>query len=308
MITYMPYSVLAQTTDVGVNIVGDISIEVVTTISADITLDLTTGERTPAYMTMENKSFVPVSAKITDISTTSEGAPSTFVGANDKDWDSLSKSETSTYVNFNILGSGQNVVAQDILADTEVDLGVLNSGLNIGGFACGENTPCYIPTDSNEKIFKIDARFGGNWAAGDKNFTYQITTVYAQADSYEQEEKTFTNDNIYGIGIDVVNSIDDGEVVLNDPTKDYLNLKVTVKGADKEINEFVNSSTISVMVNYKLSTYTDKLVFFGADTEIASYAMPYSIDALNDDENPHYLTIVVTIDDQAYTYIARVYV
>lgn len=182
MITYMPYSVLAQTTDVGVNIVGDISIEVVTTISADITLDLTTGERTPAYMEIVNNSIVPVSAKITDISTTSEGAPSTFVGANDKDWDSLSKGETSTYVNFNILGSGQNVVAQDILADTEVDLGTLKEMLPEGSYACDELCLQYV--GGEVKIFEISANFGNNWAAGDKNFTYQITTVYSQADSY----------------------------------------------------------------------------------------------------------------------------
>lgn len=89
MVTFLPYSALAETTNVGVNIKGETSIEVVTTISADITLDLTTGETTPTYMEIENKSLVPVNAKITNISTTSEGAPSTFVGANDKSWGEL---------------------------------------------------------------------------------------------------------------------------------------------------------------------------------------------------------------------------
>lgn len=189
--TFLPYSALAQTTDVGVNITGSVSIDVVTTISADITLDLTTGETTPTYMEIQNNSSVPVNAKITNISTTSEGAPSTFVDFMEKDWYNLSKEETSTYVNFSILGEGQNVTAQNILPNTEIDLGVLSGNVDIGGFACGEY-PCYVPTDPNQKIFEINANFGRNWDEGNKNFTYQIETVYSQADSYVDPALSYT--------------------------------------------------------------------------------------------------------------------
>ncbi len=202
--TFLPYSVLAETTNVGVNITGSVSIDVVTTISANITLDLTTGETTPTYMEIQNNSSVPVSAKITNISTTSEGAPSTFVGQHDKDWLSLSKTDTNTYVNFNILGEGQNVVdmPKDILANTELDLGTLNSSQ--AEMACSNTTGiCYDPTESDTKIFEINAKFGRNWDEGDKNFTYQITTVYSQADAYIDPTLSYTYP-------DMLNSSGDG--------------------------------------------------------------------------------------------------
>lgn len=182
--TFLPYSALAQTTDVGVSITGSLSIDVVTTISADITLDLTTLETVPTYMEIRNNSSVPVNAKITNISTTSEGAPSTFVGAADKDWNRLSKDETNTYVNFNIIGSGQNVEAQDILPNREIDLGTLNSYTD----EKDENTEskgALTETDYQYlKFYEINANFGKIWSEGDKNFEYQITTVYSIADSY----------------------------------------------------------------------------------------------------------------------------
>lgn len=200
--TFLPYSALAQTTDVGVNITGSVSIDVVTTISANITLDLTTGETTPTYMEIQNNSSVPVNAKITNISTTSEGAPSTFVGQSDKNWKNLSKEETSTYVNFNILGEGQDVSAQDILANAEIDLGTLEAAFIGGGADCGGSICEYIPTSVDKYgnangiagygLYEINANFGKNWSEGDKNFTYQITTVYSQADSYADVTSSFT--------------------------------------------------------------------------------------------------------------------
>lgn len=143
MVTFLPYSTLAATTNVGVNITGEVSIEVVTTISADITLDLTTGETTPTYMEIRNNSMVPVSAKITNISTTSEGAPSTFVKADDKEWINLSKTDTKKYVNFNIIGEGQNVSAQDILPNTEINLGTLDVKSS-SEYDCPETGLCMV--------------------------------------------------------------------------------------------------------------------------------------------------------------------
>lgn len=172
MVTFLPYSALAETTNIGVKITGETSIEVVTTISTDITVDLTTGKTTPTYMEIQNNSTVPVSAKITNIKATSEGAPSTFVKSEDVNWESLSKADTKKYVNFNILGEGQNVSSKDILPNTEIDLGTLNAQTSLGYDA---------------KTFEINANFGRNWDSGDKNFTYQIETVYTQTDEGTME-------------------------------------------------------------------------------------------------------------------------
>lgn len=201
--TFLPYSALAQTTDVGVSITGSVSIDVVTTISANITLDLTTGETTPTYMEIQNNSSVPVNAKITNISTTSEGAPSTFVGQHDKDWLSLSKTDTNTYVNFNILGEGQNVIdmPKDILPNTEVDLGTLSSYDQIGVDSIAEVYLGYAGEDV--KYYEINANFGKNWDEGDKNFTYQIETVYSQAEEYVDPTLSYTYP-------DILNSSSDG--------------------------------------------------------------------------------------------------
>lgn len=191
MASFMPYQILAETTNVGVSITGSLSIDVVTTISADITLDLTTAKTSSTYMEIKNQSNVPVNAKITNISTTSTGAPSTFVGAHEKNWNSLSKEDTSTYVNFNILGEGQNVTAQDILANTELDLGTLDKKSD-EETTCPTTGLCMIQVTSDTKIYEINANLGKNWDSGDKNFTYQIETVYSLADSYEDPTLAYT--------------------------------------------------------------------------------------------------------------------
>ena len=182
MVTFLPYSALAETTNVGVKITGSTSIEVVTTISADITVDLTTGTTTPTYMEIQNNSLVPVSAKITNISTTSEGAPSTFVKASDKEWNNLNKEDTKKYVNFNIIGEGESIIAKDILPNTEIDLGTVGAkGTTSEDFG----------RKFDIKYYEINANLGSNWDEGENNFTYQIETVYSKVDSYVDQTERF---------------------------------------------------------------------------------------------------------------------
>ena len=302
MASFLPYQALAQTSEVGVNITGSVSIDVITTISADITLDLTTGETTPTYMEIKNQSEVPVSAKITNISTTSTGAPSTFVGTYQKDWSNLSKEETRTYVNFNILGEGQSVTAQDILANTELDLGTL-AGFNGNEYYLSNRPLVHYYSDSYA-FFEISANFGKNWDSGDKNFTYQIETVYSQADEHLQKQYTLP---------EVVTS---SNVKLNRTFIDYdvnnlLNLQLDCYPDYDENN--IDLSPINVFINDTLSSYSG-IHFAGAEVGsdgnpiVTSVYAGYSMPTLESsaEGTTHYLNIKVVIDDQTYAFIEKV--
>lgn len=322
--TFLPYSALAQTTDVGVNITGSVSIDVVTTISANITLDLTTGETTPTYMEIKNESEVPVNAKITNISTTSEGAPSTFVGVWDKNWGNLSKEETSTYVNFNILGEGQNVQPKDILSNTEIDLGTFSGNYGIGGDvpASGARIEHY----NGINVFEINANFGRNWDEGDKNFTYQITTVYSVADEYVGVGSTFTypteisgitymelvfyEENHPAIGSEIKSS--GHQLVLNL----YSNLQKSERDkiASQNYTVTVNGQALtkSVLSDYLIEN--GGYLQLGGDLEYgSSIGIPYILNELEgtSEGKTHYLKTVVTINGDSqysYTFIEKVIV
>lgn len=328
MITFLPYSALAETTVVGVKVTGSASIEVVTTISADITVDLTTGKTTPTYMEIQNNSLVPVNAKITNISTTSEGAPTSFVKASDKEWNNLSKEDTKKYVNFNILGEGQDVKAQDILPDTEIDLGTLPSAIQGFGGETGFQTLVEVNGAVNNDtwayltIFELNANLGKNWDEGDKSFTYQIETVYSKADSNPINDTSLStmegNENI-GISFLLFNEPKDF-----DSSKDYFGLSLTTS---KESDEFYNQLTpnkFNIYVNGERAnqvTFTkDDLI--GVDYShdgktLTNYLIPFTISNLEESSEgkTHYLTINVQHlicsgsscqEDTTFTFIKKV--
>lgn len=163
--TFMPYSALAENTSTVTT--DNTTIEVETTISTNIKVDLTTGKVTPADMTLKNNSSVAVDVKITNIapSSTTTG-PNTFVGANDKNWKKLTYEETKKYLNFNIKPKGTTETPKDILANTNLDLGTLYKKDN---------------TDST-KTYEVSANFGTVWDAGEHLLMYQITLVFSQSD------------------------------------------------------------------------------------------------------------------------------
>lgn len=332
MVTFLPYSALAETTNVGVKITGSASIEVVTTISADITVDLTTGTTTPTYMEIQNNSLVPVSAKITNITTTSEGAPSTFVKASDKVWNNLSKADTKKYVNFNIIGEGQDVEAKDILPNTEIDLGTLKASI----YGCGAeagisinqmNYSCNNGYAAYYNYYELNANLGSNWDEGEKNFTYQIETVYSKADSdvsnnvsiatmegvsdldpyFEYPQNMISNENAK----DFVNKLG-----LTDSSKLYFSLIFTTNKESQEFDNQVISNNIDVVVNdiYANRIKNDDLLGMGADSGAgtASFAMLFSIPKLeaSSEGTTHYLKVNVTISKDAtsttFTFIKKV--
>lgn len=332
MVTFLPYSALAETTNVGVKITGETSIEVVTTISTDITLDLTTGNTTPTYMEIQNNSLVPVSAKITNISTTSEGAPSTFVGVDDKDWMNLSKTETKKYVNFNILGEGQDISAQDILPNTEIDLGTLKAAV----IGYGADAPIGVLEDDTKvieingeyytaycKFYEINANFGRNWDSGDKNFTYQIETVYSQADKYVENEYSMPTSMTGVENIDI-------NFVTYESTNETTNFALTLESSkltDEMTTQFTNKrffitvNEISANQEYIVSE-SNPIECIGADVGPTSpnalygYVIEFSIPVLESSQSgtTHYLKITVEPLDNSnqsearFTFIKKVIV
>lgn len=315
MVTFLPYSALAETTNVGVNITGETSIEVVTTISADITLDLTTGKTTPTYMEIQNNSMVPVSAKITNISTSSEGAPSTFVGASDKDWASLNKSDTKKYVNFNILKEGQNVSAQDILPNTEIDLGTINLSENSIS-TVGDIQPNRQYLLSNVKFYEINANFGRNWDSEDKNFTYQIETVYSQADEYVETEYSMPTSMIGVKNLDI-NFVPDAS---NNEKTSFRLLLNSSKSTDEMTTQFTNKRfhiiINGIFANQEYIVSESNPIECIGDVSstnqetLMSYFIEFSIPALESSEEgtTHYLKITVDPLDSntSFTFIKKV--
>lgn len=326
MVTFLPYSALAETTNVGVNITGETSIEVVTTISADITLDLTTGKTTPTYMEIQNNSMVPVSAKITNISTSSEGAPSTFVGASDKDWASLNKSDTKKYVNFNILKEGQNVSAQDILPNTEIELGKVKAAAILG---VGADSPIGVLEDDTKiiekngeyytayrKFYEINANFGYNWESGDKNFTYQIETVYSQADEYVETEYSMPTSMIGVKNLDI-NFVPDAS---NNEKTSFRLLLNSSKSTDEMTTQFTNKRfhiiINGIFANQEYIVSESNPIECIGDVSstnqetLMSYFIEFSIPALESSEEgtTHYLKITVDPLDSntSFTFIKKV--
>ena len=298
--TFLPYSALAETTNVGVNITGSVSIDVVTTISTNITLDLTTGETTPTYMEIKNNSLVPVNVSITDISA-SQGAPNQFVKQTDKDWNNLNRDDTEYYVNFNILGEGQNVKPKDILANTEVDLGVISEKIGYGATEDDETDIFVESILPHLMVYEINANFGKNWSSGDKNFTYQITTVYSQAEEYAESGCTMPS---------TLSSVDNMYLIFNKDI-DKTIMRVVFNTTENQVFENqIENANIGVMVNNISATKYGDVEFVGTDMINTSYAMPFSISKLESspEGTVHYLNVKVMIDNETYSFNEKVIV
>ena len=304
MVTFLPYSALAETTNVGVKITGSASIDVVTTISADITVDLTTGTTTPTYMEIQNNSLVPVSAKITNITTTSEGAPSTFVKASDKVWNNLSKADTKKYVNFNIIGEGQDVEAKDILPNTEVDLGTLKASI----YGCGAeagisinqmNYSCNNGYAAYYNYYELNANLGSNWDEGEKNFTYQIETIYSKANSDTETKYNMPSSLSYAddVSISYVHGMISGSEY-NDSTKTYIHFSFyTNTNNMASFENQINNKEFYFSVNNNSAHQLDGTVpSVDIESESAVYDVLFTIPALETttESKVHYLTINVS--------------
>lgn len=108
-------------------------------------------------------------------------------------------------------------VPTDILPNNEVDLGTLASYDQIGVDSIAGVYLGYAGEDV--KHYEINANFGKNWDEGDKNFIYQIETVYSQADSYVDPTLSYTYPDISNSSSDTYDKIDSINVV--DLTNDF---------------------------------------------------------------------------------------
>lgn len=207
LLTSMPFGVLAAGVPVEVNINGVASIEYVATINAPIDINLNESNKGLGYILVNNNSDVYLKVKVSDIVATTEDAPSNFVAADSKDWNSLSAEDTKKYIAFEIAGSkytieNKNTSKTDVYqkkgtlysAGTEnyqgVDLGVLSSDSCEDCGTKADGSVSYTGAMlADQKIYTLEATVGYKWEKNTK-LSYNVIIL---TESFGSKKETYVN-------------------------------------------------------------------------------------------------------------------
>ncbi len=207
LLTSMPFGVLAAGVPVEVNINGVVSIEYIATIDAPIDINLNESNKGLGYILVNNNSDVYLKVKVSDIVATTEDAPSNFVAADSKDWNSLSAEDTKKYIAFEIAGSkytieNKNTSKTDVYqkkgtlypAGTEnyqgVDLGVLSSDSCEDCGTKADGSVSYTGAMlADQKIYTLEATVGYKWEKNTK-LSYNVIIL---TESFGSKKETYVN-------------------------------------------------------------------------------------------------------------------
>lgn len=206
-------NVYAADTTLGVEITGETVLDVVTTIKANVKVNLTDTTTSSAYLNIVNNGNVPVQAKITNISSLTEGAPSNFINADENNsMKNAGINDTTSKIGFQITNYRANFIDQNIQPDTEIDLGVINAGGFGKGATTGEPITLsngdvidnfdYLYSDNGSEgrsIFEIIPYVGYAWPSSNQNFQYAITVVFSLSETTSESGSYFNKDAFPGI-------------------------------------------------------------------------------------------------------------
>lgn len=227
-ICIFPMDIFALQQDVSIKVKGSVSIQAVTTISSDITIDMEERSTSDAYIELQNKSTIPLNVKITDIESLSAGAPSDFVDT-DTFLGDAGVEDTQSKIGFAISKNEDINDKVAILPDTEIDLGVVSRAPYYQGEGGPEeftknldnNGPItysvyepyykdYVMQESTtgkvfesysmgREIYRLDVNNGYAWTNPDTSFYYGITMVVSPA------QTSYDRNPVPELGIDGIN-------------------------------------------------------------------------------------------------------
>lgn len=312
LLTSMPFGVLAAGVPVEVNINGVASIEYVATINAPIDININESNKGLGYILVNNNSNVYLKAKVSDIVATSEDAPSNFVAADAKDWNSLSAEDTKKYIAFEIAGSkytieNKNTSKTDVYqkkgtlypAGTEnyqgVDLGVLSSDSCEDCGTAADGSVSYAEGMlADQKIYTLEATVGYKWEKNTK-LSYNVIIL---TESLGSKKETYVN-------------YDADATTLNGH---YLNFKLkNVGNASISLNKTGETANPKFDGDLYIATDgTDNILRYseGKTTLVEAPESEYTITYLWRHEiggqNMNAAFKIVDIDDDVYMYVSSI--
>ena len=189
--------VMAEDPTVGVKITGNVAIDAVATIKADINVDVNKGTANSTYLEIKNNSNVPASAKITNITSQTPGAPSNFISADENaSMSSAGIEDTKSKIGFYVTNHTHQFEGKNIQPSTEVNLGNLaaaNPGVGGHGddpitLQNGDTLDVSTLTNgsgeekSDEGYFEIIPYVGYAWENTNQTFKYAITVVFTASE------------------------------------------------------------------------------------------------------------------------------
>lgn len=204
VVSFLPLNVLAEEINVGVNIEGQLIISAVTTINANVVVDVNNKTVEKSFVTVANTGNTTLNFQIVDIAPADENSPSNFVPfgqsgpVEGKSWNTLLESDTKNYISFGISQGDTNY--QSILPDTPVNLG------NIGFYEEGIGGSEYSAFgEVNHGTYLLNANTGYVWGTT-TNINYYLTTLVSVG-SLENAVITnnslhdFINDDYYDVSL-----------------------------------------------------------------------------------------------------------
>lgn len=313
LLTSMPFGVLAAGVPVEVNINGVASIEYVATIIAPIDININESNKGLGYISVDNDSSVYLKAKVSDIVATTEDAPSNFVAADSKDWNSLSAEDTKKYISFEISGSkytieNKNTSKIDVYqkkgtlypAGTEnyqgVDLGVLSSDTSCDGCLKAANgSVSYAGAMfADQKYYTLEATVGYNWEK-DTKLSYNIVIL---TESFASKKETYVN---YDPDATTLNGH-----YLNFRLKDVGDAYITLNKTGGTVNPKFNADL------YIATDGTDNILRYSegkttlAEAPESEYTITYSWRHEIGGQTMNAAFKIANIDDDVYIYVSSI--
>lgn len=313
LLTSMPFGVLAAGVPVEVNINGVASIEYVATIIAPIDININESNKGLGYIFVDNDSSVYLKAKVSDIVATTEDAPSNFVAADSKDWNSLSAEDTKKYISFEISGSkytieNKNTSKIDVYqkkgtlypAGTEnyqgVDLGVLSSDTSCDGCLKAANgSVSYAGAMfADQKYYTLEATVGYNWEK-DTKLSYNIVIL---TESFASKKETYVN---YDPDATTLNGH-----YLNFRLKDVGDAYITLNKTGGTVNPKFNADL------YIATDGTDNILRYSegkttlAEAPESEYTITYSWRHEIGGQTMNAAFKIANIDDDVYIYVSSI--
>jgi hypothetical protein len=181
LISFFPINIFANDVNVGLEIEGEMVISAITTISANIKLDVNTRESTTSYLRARNTGNVDLDFSIIDIAPSGVDIPNIFVDYSTiqpvigKEWLQLNEEETKQYISFAVSKDEWNF--QTIMPDTAIKLGRIFSYQDIGYDNPNEYREDEFRQNATpSRSFALRAKTGYIWGAT-TNVTYTVTTL-----------------------------------------------------------------------------------------------------------------------------------
>lgn len=295
ILSMLPTQVFAESVNVGVEITNIPTIDVVTTISSNVIVDIQNGISYPTYLDIHNKSTVPIDVYVTDIEALDTDIPSTFLDYNSEEALSLQNAtveDTKSKISFGIEKSYNNYIS--VQPDTSTLLGTIQSypygmGATRDAYNYGDITYEYNFSEAEVSIntYPLKVKTGYAWDES-KVLNYSITMVVGLA---ENDVVSQTYSEYLGTNINV------NTYLSEDSTKAI----VKVLYQDTETSANYNVTPYSLQSSGGLVKLTE--IERGGEVidSTTNYTYVYYYIDFETSKTDYYLPLVISVTDSAGT-------